>query len=193
LKHFYVHDIINEVHTVNEAIKKGEKPIVAAKKHVKAPTPTLNEVLAQRGVKFPEYDYTLGVYGKDGAIRYPPRKTTYDHQAGFDVDSAIARAHITGYHENQRFLKSDVQVPARVLIRNIRMSDKPYEIKNADSIAWSTNLLESADGQSHTAPFDRDFFIHTEILEKLVQLDELKREDARILELLQAEKAAGKS
>jgi hypothetical protein len=193
MNHFHLHDIVNEIAVVEEGIAAGKDPKEVAKEHITAKDMTLEKVLDERRVQYKDYEPDLGHYGRDGYLFKVPRTPVYTDVPMFDADAAIARTHLTGYHESQRFLKSHIQVPAGILLRSLKFTDDYLDIEDfedGDEANLDPALLDmktydpNAPSGVHAVSYDKDYFPTKEALQTFRRMEQLDEEDRRILELL---------
>lgn len=196
MNHFYVHDITNEIHHMKTQIAAGATPVNAAKEYIKTPEPILSEAQAQRGYKPPHARIKYHNYSKTGIKEKPLFKAQLYETASFDFEAGAARLFPYGLTETQRFIRSDVQVPARILIKAMNFGNqvgRTPEPEGQDYLSpklFTQDMLNDDEDGIHLAINDSEYFMHREILAQKEKLEALKAEDQQILEILNAERKA---
>lgn len=157
--------------------------------------PLINDVMQERGVDKVFVNPFHQPYKITGEYKAP--KSTFLFHPDYNVDDIMLYRHGPMFQENQRFIKSQVQVPASAFIDAINFHDAPMELP--DPKTYSLND-EEFDGQTvgndtnHGAMNNSTYFTIQEGLENRVlsRQEKLIDKDIAVL-LMKQDKAAAKA
>lgn len=144
LRHFYIHDLINEATFLKSKIQKAvDEHLGGAEKQAKPETTQklatqvlseyfatdeLNMEEAQQQAKYEPYivDVALKPYKKTGV--WDERNPTLFGHSDYNPDDVLLARHGYSHHETQRYKLSQVQVPASAFIEALDFADEPRVI-----------------------------------------------------------------
>eukprot|EP00461_Guttulinopsis_vulgaris_P000703 UN00703 len=158
MRAFYIHDLINEAHFLKNKVQKlvDENPVssVAANSedHKKAAVdilskyfaqeePTLEQAKIQAGYVQPVVDILHTPYKKSGIYPNYQLSTTTGHE-DYNPDDAMLFRHGATHQENQRYIQSQVQVPASAFLDALDFADErrgPPEYKMP--VSWDNDSM----------------------------------------------------
>jgi hypothetical protein len=219
LRSFYLHDLINEAQFLKQKVAKAintvdtdpnaaiqTDPASSAKKQVTDRIaqdtvaqylvdvdPVFEDVLKERKFKKVHVNPFHHPYKLTGEYNVP--KSTYLFQPDFNVDDIILYRHATRSQENQRFLRSQVQVAASAFLDAVEFGNKTVNFEGLEpenDNDFDSRLLTKAGG--HLAKSNKDFFTIQEGLQnRELSRDETELDKQIAVMLLKQDKATAKA
>jgi len=220
LRSFYIHDLINEAQFLKQRVSKALSAVDADTSvgvqtdptsliktqvtdriavesiahYLVQPEPLIEDIKKERGVDKIFVNTMHHPYKITGEYNVP--KSTYLFHPDYNVDDIMLSRHGSLYHENQRYLRSQVQVPASAFIDAIEFGDDNIDAGGLDfdnDKMFDGQLLKAAD----THHFSKDtatFFTATEGLQNRQLTREENEIDKQIaVMLLKGDKLAAKA
>lgn len=150
IRNFYVHDLINEAQFLKKRIATAVEQAAAndqGEQNSHVPTPVKNvriaqdtlaeyfaedepifeDILAERGFEKVTVSPFYHPYKLSGVHAHP--KQTYITHSDYSVDDVLLYRHGGFEQENQRYIRSQVQVPASAFLDSIEFADDTIDAK----------------------------------------------------------------